>query len=78
MKNRNYHPYYWNCQYICKKENMKKGINNEIKETLFVLNHPQLKDAIDKSKKELETGCFLAQQNEESIPQFLDRISRVS
>ena len=57
---------------------MKKGINNEIKETFFVLNHPQLKDAIDKSKKELETGCFVAQQNEESISQFLDRISGVS
>jgi hypothetical protein len=54
---------------------MKKGINNGIKETLFVLNHSQLMDAISKSKRELEKGCFVAQQNEESISQFLDRIS---
>lgn len=57
---------------------MKKGINNEIKETLFVLNHPQLMDAIEKSKKELETGRYVSQHNEESISHFLDRISRFS
>ena len=57
---------------------MKKSFDKEIKETLFALNHPQLMDAIAKSKKELETGCYVSQQNVETISQFLDRISEES
>ena len=61
--------------HLQKKMRMRTFIDNERKETDSVLSHPQLLEAIAKSERELEQGCFIAQQANETISQFLDRIT---
>lgn len=47
---------------------------NSIKETEYIMKSPAMMDIIRKSEEDIKNGNFIAQNDEESIDEFLNRV----
>lgn len=48
---------------------------NAIKETEYIMSSPAMMEAIRQGEREIAQGSFVAQKKDESIEEFLDRVS---